>query len=305
MTATDDERRIQPGSNRESARGLSDEQIFCPFCHYNLTANESGRCPECGSFFDREILLRAAAEEARFVMPWDSPEEMPLLRRFWDTLVLTWFDPHRFSLAFGAIRRRSRAGSFSIICLGLIGAIIFTCSGIGYAISIRGADSVAPARAAEFVLSITTPLAILISFSSYVLLLLLITSALLAIGVRHGDGSRHFRPWWTICRYSIGHFTLLAPVPVVTGLMSVVVDLDFDISAMLVGFSFLIGVVLLWTATLRHVVRERAGRSGKLRPRHRVLGGLIGVTGLLATILGGVVTVFAVEMVTRYVRYNW
>ena len=86
MTATDDERRIQPGSNRESARGLSDEQIFCPFCHYNLTANESGRCPECGSFFDREILLRAAAEEARFVMPWDSPEEMPLLRRFWDTL---------------------------------------------------------------------------------------------------------------------------------------------------------------------------------------------------------------------------
>ena len=305
MTATDDERRIQPGSNRESSVGLNDEQIFCPCCHFNLTANESGRCPECGSVFDREILLRAAAEEARFVMPWDSPEEMPLLRRFWDTLVLTWFDPHRFSLAFGAIRHRSRAGSFLVICLVLIGAVVFICSGIGYAISIRGADSVVPARAAELVLSIAAPLAVLISFSLYVLVLLLITSARLTIGVRHGDGSRHFRPWWTICRYSIGHFTLLAPVPAVTGLMSVVIDLDFDISAMLVGFSFLIGVVLLWTATLRHVVRERAGRSGKLRPRHRVLLGVIGVTGLLATILGGAVTLFAVTMVTRYVEYRW
>jgi ACR3 family arsenite efflux pump ArsB len=103
----------------------------------------------------------------------------------------------------------------------------------------------------------------------------------------------------------VGHFTLLAPVPVVAGLLSVSLDFDIDSTAIAVGFCFLIGVALLWTATLRHVVCERAGRSGKLRPRHRVLIGLIGMTGLFATILMIFVTLLAVEKVTRYVNYNW
>lgn len=305
MTRADDERRVQPGSSRERSFPLHDEQIFCPFCNYNLTANESGRCPECGSFFDREMLLRAAAEEARFVMPWDSPEEMPLFRRFRETLVLTWFDPRHFALAFGAIRRKSRAGSFLVLCLGLIGAVVFICSGIGYAISIQRVSFAVADRTAEFVHSVAAALTVLISFSFYAILLLLLTSVLLAVGVRHGDGSRRFGPWWTICRYSIGHFTLLAPVPVVAGLLSVAPDFDFDITAMLVGFSFLIGVVLLWTATLRHVVRERAGRLGKLRSRHRAIIAAISVMSLLVTMLAGAETLYVVEIVTRYVEYRW
>jgi hypothetical protein len=242
--------------------GGVDEGIYCAFCHYNLTGNFTGRCPECGSMFEREILLQDARDAARHVIPWDSPNEIPLLKRFWDTLQLTWFNPREFAMAFGFVRRRSRANSFVLVCALLMLIIVLLTVGTEVGIFlIRFWNHPGAGGVIEY--SLREWAGVVFALVAYLCFVTVMASSLLAITLRHRDGSKRFWPWWTILRYAVGHFLLVFPLPFVAAGLGLLSDFDFTLANVLVGYLLLFGATLLWILTLGHVVRWRIGKASR------------------------------------------
>lgn len=90
----------------------SDEEIYCPICNYNLTGILNGRCPECGSFFDRQAIMANQQANRITLIPWDDPAETEFWPRFKKTLAICLFDAKRFAFAFSVQPQRTRAYSF-------------------------------------------------------------------------------------------------------------------------------------------------------------------------------------------------
>lgn len=57
----------------------SDAELHCPECGYDLRATEAGRCPECGSAFDR-----AAMSQSRIA--WEHRRSIGRMRAWWRTI---------------------------------------------------------------------------------------------------------------------------------------------------------------------------------------------------------------------------
>ncbi len=182
-----------------------DEGIYCPICNYNLTGIRTGRCPECGSFFDREALRHAQSTNKVTLIPWDDPQPMPFFKRLKETLKICLFVPQRFAFAFSVQPRGTRAWTFF---LGVI-AVINLCA-MGFFIV---ATVLNPALT-----RLSGPGLVLrgVSFGLFSTLLIGGTSLLSAIALwitsPHYDGQRHLRPWLSICAYASSHYLLVLVV---------------------------------------------------------------------------------------------
>src|SRR2546429_4558238 len=55
--------------------------LICPECGYDLRAIDSGRCPECGTPFDR-------ATATRSTIPWANRQTIGRVRGYWRTVWL-------------------------------------------------------------------------------------------------------------------------------------------------------------------------------------------------------------------------
>jgi len=92
----------------DAATGLpssSDEEIYCPICNYNLTGIMTGRCPECGSLFDREGLMANQKANRITLIPWDDPAETLFLPRLKKTLAICLLTPSDSRLLSACSRR--------------------------------------------------------------------------------------------------------------------------------------------------------------------------------------------------------
>jgi hypothetical protein len=230
---------------------LGDEHIFCPVCRYNLTGNASGRCPECGSLFDRRTLIRAQRVAAVDLIPWDSPDEsLSRPRRWWETVKITCVRPRRFSLAFGAMPQESDAVSFLFSCLALGTLGVWVAIGlISWALGVKLPD--------KFVLYAGVGCTIHVWAGLFGATFL--TAAIYAILIPHADGRRRLGPWLAIVMYAGSHclFLLLMPALAVVSVSArwrgVPPELWFFTWYVAVGLM----CVLLWVATLADVVRQR------------------------------------------------
>ena len=57
----------------------SDAELHCPECGYDLRATEAGRCPECGSVFDRELMSQSR-------IAWEHRKSIGRVRAWWRTV---------------------------------------------------------------------------------------------------------------------------------------------------------------------------------------------------------------------------
>src|SRR3954454_2037665 len=60
--------------------------LICPECGYDLRAIDSGRCPECGTPFDR-------ATATRSTIPWANRQTIGRVRGYWRTAWIATFRP--------------------------------------------------------------------------------------------------------------------------------------------------------------------------------------------------------------------
>ena len=151
--------------------------------------------------FDRELLLEANRQAARYVIPWDSPEPMPFLRRFWETLRLTWFRPRAFGLAFSFTRRRSGATGFALWCLLVTSMVVIASEGFINALKygfLPPGSTLAPRNAISFL----DEWLLFVAYMAILSLAAILTASLLiAYSAPDRDGERRFWLWWTIARY--------------------------------------------------------------------------------------------------------
>jgi hypothetical protein len=269
---------------------LVDEEIYCAFCNYNLTGIHAGRCPECGALFDRELLLQANREAARCVIPWGSPEPMPFFRRFWETLRLTWFRPHEFGLAFSFTRRQSGVARFDLWCLLLITAVVIV-SEIVIAWMWQGSRLSWSTLTSSVVFShVSERFFLLVYLAVLSFIVALTASSLIAYSAPDRDGQRRFWVWWTICRYALGHYAMLAAFPAFVALAA----LDRFVSARGVGSPILVmmwlGCTMLMCLTLGGAAQQRTGR------RLSGIGAVIMVFVLVEAVLLGMFTAIVREL---------
>ncbi|HKQ47015.1 MAG TPA: hypothetical protein VJZ71_02970 [Phycisphaerae bacterium] len=237
----------------------SDEEIYCPICNYNLTGILTGRCPECGSLFDREA-LRANQQANRITLiPWDDPAETAFWPRLKKTLPICLFDAKRFAFAFSVQPQDSRAYSFFLLAtfgacalsilvffaslplyrlfemeIGLEEAVLFGLLMIG----------------AIFATVLTTTLAVAFA---------------LGIFCPHFDGKRHLRPWLSISYYASAHyliFPLGLPVSVLFEWGSrELFGLGLTLGALMTGLACGLLNAFTLNAVIRHRSAPSSGRS--------------------------------------------
>jgi rubredoxin len=225
-----------------------DEEIYCPVCGYNLTGVYSGRCPECGAFFDRKALTEAQQTNQITLIPWDDPEEMPAGRRFYETLRICLVRAERFAFAFSVQPRETRASSFFWIVTALT-AVVAIGGFLMYVLVAR------PFLTWGSLTGMT------VGIGAYVLLANLLTTVLaasiLAVFCPHYDGRRRFRPWLSIAAYASAHHLLIAAVvPIMFGVGMAVDHAGFFSFFFVMVFAWL-GCAMLCRLTLGAVVAFR------------------------------------------------
>ena len=183
-----------------------DEEIYCPVCAYNLSGIFSGRCPECGSLFDRNALITAQRADQITLIPWDDPKPMPLRQRLFQTLRICLLNAERFAFAFSVQPQESRAGVFfrrvvAVTTLSTILAVLAEEAGAALSREPHAGFSHLPALV--LAAALFAPLTLIFST--------LLSGLLLAATCPHYDGKHHLRPWLNICAYAATHYLLFFP----------------------------------------------------------------------------------------------
>lgn len=273
---------LTASADRPAEVSLGDEEIYCPFCNYNLTGVLSGRCPECGCDFHRQSLFEAQRANQITLIPWDDPQPTPLLQRFSRTLGVSLFDSKRFAFAFSVQPQKTLALQFSTIIF-CVAWLSFIASAALCALMIQKfsrppvVDNVADVLGIGILAAcfITAALALLIPISA----------CLLWILCPHYDGRAHFRPWLAICAYAGSHL-ILTPI-------AVPIVVFFSLwsgrgSELLLAYGAAMSVVvlccgLLTVCTLQGVIERRTAPGQGTRVAVVVLFLLYGAMGLLGT----------------------
>ncbi|HUN82457.1 MAG TPA: hypothetical protein VMV81_13215 [Phycisphaerae bacterium] len=249
-----------------------DEQLFCPICNYNLTGITVGRCPECGSLFDRQALIETQKSHAVILMPWDDPVKTSFRDRLLATLPICLFDARRFAGAFGVQRHDTRAGGFFL--LTLIGVI--TC-GCGLLWITHSGDRTDVGNA-SFSIFCVTYLLIATVLST------ILFAVILSLSCPHFDGRKHFGPWWAISAYSSAHYLFVwVAVPLLP--LALLLRNFFGATGFIMLFVliFHVGGGLLAAFTLRGTIQYRTARD-----RRTVWApGLLLAVALLSPVLVG------------------
>ena len=228
---------------------LEDEEIFCPICNYNLTGNDSGRCPECGSFFDRHALIAAQRADAVTLIPWDDPEEMPFLKRFRETLKICLVNAERFAFAFSVQPQESKALSF----FAMVTATTIVFGWMTCAVYLLSAN---PFTAG--VSRLLTGVICCVVVCMHVVLSLLVGTLLsgvtLWIFCPHYDGKRHLKPWLSIAAYASAHYLMFATAIPIAALVPLVIGRPDSFEDITVVTLIWLGCATLCVLTLRAVV---------------------------------------------------
>jgi hypothetical protein len=254
----------ESSNNAAGLSNSSDEEIYCPICNYNLTGILTGRCPECGSLFDRESLIASQKANRITLIPWDDPAETEFWPRFKKTLAICLFDAKRFAFAFSVQPQESRANSFrTIVTLGVCVLSLITIAScipfywlfLDYR---RAADQIISIEALIFLLTLVGVLV------ATILTTTLATALVLGIFCPHFDGKRHFKPWMSISSYASAHYLLL-PVGLPLFVFLVWWSRELFGAGIVLGFLMMgLACGLLNAFTLNAVVRHRgANTSGR------------------------------------------
>lgn len=252
--------QVEAAPNTATTGPPSNEEIYCPICNYNLTGITTGRCPECGSFFDREALLSNQKANRITLIPWDDPVNEKLWPSFAKTLRICLFDSKRFAFAFSVQPQQTRASSFLFLTILLLWlGLCFVLIGSLALESIFTSTSWERFYAGDL---ITIAMATVVSTAAAVLTTTYTSAAILGMFCLHFDNKRHFRPWLAIASYSAAHF-LLIPLGLPLFVIAIIAGRGPLIPAV-------VGVVLaLWLATgllnaftLNGVIRYRGAKSG-------------------------------------------
>ncbi len=264
-----------------------DEEIYCPLCNYNLTGVYSGRCPECGAFFDRQALIATQRANRVTIIPWDDPQPMSFTKRLTATVSVCLFSPKRFAVAFSVQPQRTKALPFF---LGVV-AVVALAFSLAVIVALMLDDSSGFSSSLHESILIATACALFpILLTSCTTLL---SAATLWLTSPHYDGERHFRPWLSICAYAASHYLLvLCAVPCVAlGLFTFSQISVLLIGLVLYGSAGLCGFTLI--AVMKHrTAKDRRSTLGflMLLAIHFVVPFLvlfitIGIVSLLETIL--------------------
>ncbi len=229
----------------------ADESIFCPICNYNLTGVLSGRCPECGSLFDRESFLQTQRTHGVMLIPWDDPKIKSLRERWKGTLSICMVQPDRFGKAFSIQRADTRAWPF--MRLVLLITTIASCSAFliaaPFCTFVGGFEWWSLLLLIFFFLTTAT-----VSFT-------VLAGIVLWLFCTHYDGKRHLRPWLAIAAYSSAHSLLTLPIVFIVPL-AILLRNSFDPEFLLLGMILILHYGGLWLTafTLRGVVKHRTAK---------------------------------------------
>ncbi len=231
---------------------IEDEQIFCPLCNYNLTGIHSGRCPECGAWFNRAALLASQPLHRITLIPWDDPGEMRPRDRFLATLRICLLRAERFAFAFSVQPQETRALSFFLIMLVLVLAAVWLNVAAFWAGCGIGSTDLISGR--EFFLHLVTwglfvPLALSLA--------VLGIAVVLWAACPHYDGRRWLRPWLGIAAYAAAHFILIAALAPVTFFMTLASGGGSYFEFSVVLGAFWVGCTMLCLLTLHAVMELR------------------------------------------------
>jgi hypothetical protein len=233
-----------------------DEQIYCPVCSYNLTGIHSGRCPECGSLFDRDALIAAQQANQITLIPWDDPEQMPLRKRLVRTLRVCLFNAERFAFAFSVQPQETRATGFLVGVTSLC-ALIAVLATLLYDVGAR-LHSVGFGRLPD---TLTCVCSVLV----FVPLAIPTSTALAALFLwaysPHYDGRHHFKPWWSIAAYGAAHYLMIALAMIIFPLVASFGEWPSEGELVFTAFWIWMGCTALCVLTLRAVIFLRTTDS--------------------------------------------
>ncbi len=276
---------------------IEDEQIFCPLCNYNLTGIHSGRCPECGAWFNRAALLASQPVHRITLIPWDDPGEMRPRDRFLATLRICLLRAERFAFAFSVQPQETRAVSFLLITLGLtIGAMWLNVAAFWAASAIGSAETLTARDLAISILgwAMFVPVAMGLA--------VLGIAVVLWGACPHYDGKRWLRPWLGISTYAAAHFLLIAAVAPVTFLVTLLGDGPAQYEFFVLLGACWVGCTMLCLLTLHAVIELRTAD-----PVARGWASVVLWIGAFVApcILGSVSFVIAEEFVALVDRVGW
>jgi hypothetical protein len=282
---------IPPGASIEPIVVVTeDEEIYCPVCSYNLSGIFSGRCPECGAYFDRPALIAAQQANAITLIPWDDPQELKFWERLYRTVRICLLDAEHFAFAFSVRPRESKATSFFVgvlvatVLIGVAASLVFQ---LGTWFSIQSFYGFADLL--KFVCSLGVFIPLTIGTAT------ILSGLFLWIFCPHYDGQRHFAPWLTIAAYAAAHYLMIAAMIPVSFILPILFDRSSTAEFGAVAFSIWLGCGILCVFTLRAVIDWRTSQLDE--PRFVILS--IGFLHVAAAI----VSVFVADYIGS--RLTW
>lgn len=261
----------------------SDEEIYCPICNYNLTGILTGRCPECGSLFDREALIANQQAHRITLIPWDDPAEKEFCPRFKKTLRICLFDAKRFAFAFSVQPQETRASAFLTLSIVLLLASILLlmacCVPIHWLVANRDWEQSIAGDVVTVAIATISAVVITLLTTTYA------SAAVLGIFCPHFDSKRHFKPWLAISSYAAAHF-LLMPLGLPLFVLSTIWGRGmFGPGFVGIALVFWLACGLLSAFTLNAVVRHRAAKLGFRTTAMFLVFGIYSVLPVLIQIL--------------------